>query len=76
MTAVKPVRLGVNLAADVARALRRWSAYHDVSITEGARRAIAVWNFVEQEQAQGNRVAIIEGWGDAERVREVTFFKT
>ena len=60
-------RLSVNLAPDVADALRHWCAVHDLSITEGVRRAIAIWNFLEAERAAGNQFGVIEG----DRIRDV-----
>lgn len=68
--ASKPVRLSVNLAPDVARVLKELVDRKAINITEGIRRAIAVWNFVETERARGNRLAVIETHGDRERVRE------
>lgn len=69
------VRLSINLAPDVADVLKSWTSKKRVSITEGVRRAIAVWNFLETERAQGNRIAIIEGSGDEQRIREVVMVK-
>jgi hypothetical protein len=65
------VRMSINLAADVADILRGWAATKAISVTEAVRRAIAVWNFVETEKAKGNRLAVIEGEGSKQRVREV-----
>lgn len=52
------VRFGVNLAKDVAGALRALCARHGVDATEGARRAIALWKLVSDENANGNRVVV------------------
>jgi hypothetical protein len=65
------VRLSINLAADVADILKGWAATKAISVTEAVRRAIAVWNFVETEKAKGNKLAVIEGEGSKQRVREV-----
>ena len=65
------VRLSINLAPDVAAILREWASKKAISATESVRRAIAVWNFVESEKAKGNRLAVIEGSGKNERIREV-----
>jgi hypothetical protein len=65
------VRLSINLAPDVAAILRKWSSEKRISATEAVRRAIAVWNFVESEKSKGNRLAVIEGNGKNERIREV-----
>lgn len=65
------VRLSVNLAPDVADVLKKWSKSKGLSITEGVRRAIAVWNFLETARQEGHRFALIERTGDGERIREV-----
>ena len=70
-TTTKVARLSVNLALDVAAVLRKWTKKKGISVTESIRRAIAVWNSVEEEQAQGNRLAVIERDGNKERIREV-----
>lgn len=65
------VRLSVNLAPDVADALKNLSK--GMSITEGVRRAIAIWNFLESERAKGHTLAAIEPSvnGAPERIREI-----
>ena len=65
------VRLSVNLAPDVADVLKGWCARKGLSVTEGIRRAIAVWNFVETARSEGSRLALIEKVNGEERVREV-----
>ncbi|WP_328712284.1 hypothetical protein [Nocardia salmonicida] len=66
------VRLSINLAPDVAAVLRNWADKKRISVTEAIRRAIAVWNFIETEKANGNRLAIVESLpGGGERIREV-----
>ncbi|MFJ2834622.1 hypothetical protein ACIO52_04600 [Nocardia sp. NPDC087230] len=66
------VRLSINLAPDVADVLRKWAGKKRISATEAVRRAIAVWNFIETEKANGNRLAIVESLpGGEERIREV-----
>lgn len=65
------VRLSVNLAPDVAEVLKRWTATKRISITEGIRRAIAVWNFLETERLNGNRLAVIEPHPHGDKVREI-----
>lgn len=65
-------RLSVNLASDVAEALKSLTRRRSISITEGVRRAIAVWKLVEDEQEKGNRIAIVEHHQDGTTaVREV-----
>ena len=60
-------RLGVNLHESVAVVLRYWCSHHGISITEGVRRAIAVWNFIESERAAGRKLAVIDG----DHIREI-----
>ncbi len=65
------VRLSINLAPDVATALKDLASARGLSITEAVRRAIAVWKFVEDERARGHRLAVVESDGKTERIREV-----
>lgn len=67
------VRLSVNLAFDVAGVLRRWASAEGISITESIRHAIALWNFVETERANGNTIAVVEQTWYGNRIREVEF---
>lgn len=63
-----PTRLSVNLSEDTAEALQGLVARRRTTLTDGVRRAIAVWKFVEDEVAAGNRLAVIDKNGN---VREV-----
>ncbi|MGY2025786.1 hypothetical protein [Nocardia asiatica] len=66
------VRLSINLAPDVAAVLRDWAEKKRISATEAVRRAIAVWNFIETEKANGNGFAVVENLpGGKQRIREV-----
>jgi hypothetical protein len=65
------VRLSVNLASDVAAALKTLSTQQGVSVTEGVRRAIALWKLVSDERAKNNRVMIVEGEGESAKFREL-----
>ncbi|KZM68520.1 CopG family transcriptional regulator [Nocardia terpenica] len=66
------VRLSINLASDVAAVLRKWADIKHISATEAVRRAIAVWNFIETEKANGNSFAVVENLpGGKQRMREV-----
>jgi len=65
------VRLSVNLAPDVADVLKGWCKSRGLSITEGIRRAIAAWNFLETARRDGHRFALIERTADGDRIREV-----
>ncbi|GAA2026882.1 hypothetical protein GCM10009740_15770 [Terrabacter terrae] len=64
------VRLSVNLASDVAGALKALSFAQGVSVTEGVRRAIALWKLLSDERA-GHNVMVVEGEGDKARYREL-----
>ncbi|MEU1523937.1 hypothetical protein ABZ413_17225 [Nocardia rhamnosiphila] len=66
------VRLSINLAPDVAKVLRGWADRKHINVTEAIRRAIAVWNFVETEKANGNSLAVVENLSNGkQRIREV-----
>lgn len=66
------VRLSVNLSPDVAQVLRVLVGRKGVSFTEGIRRALACWKYLEEQKVLGNRIAIIEtGHRGGPRVREV-----
>jgi hypothetical protein len=54
------VRLSVNLSIESAENFRALIRRKGLSITEGIRRAIAVWKFVEDETSKGNQIAVIE----------------
>jgi hypothetical protein len=54
------VRLSVNLSNETAQTFRALIRHRGLSITEGIRRAIAVWKFVEDETSKGNQLAVIE----------------
>jgi len=64
-------RLSVNLSLDTATALKDLVTRKGITLTDGICRAIAVWKFVEDEIAKGNRLAVIEHEDGKERVREV-----
>ena len=65
------VRLSVNLSPSVAETLRSLCTRKGVSITEGVRRAVAIWRFLEEERSCGHTLAIIERDGTTERIREL-----
>jgi hypothetical protein len=54
------VRLSINLSAETADAFKALIERKGLTITEGIRRAITVWKFVEDETAKGNEIAVIE----------------
>ncbi len=66
----KFVRLSVNLSLETAETFKELITRKGMSITEGIRRAIAVWKFLEDERSRGNEIAVIE---KDETVRKVVF---
>jgi hypothetical protein len=65
------VRLSVNLVSDVADTLKSLSAAQGITVTEGVRRAIALWSLIYSERAKGHKVMIVEGEGDKAKFREL-----
>jgi len=64
----RSVRLSVNLSVESAETLRALIRRKGLTITEGVRRAIAVWKFVEDETSKGNQIAVIEDDGSISKV--------
>ena len=64
----RSVRLSVNLSVESAETLRALIRRKGLTITEGIRRAIAVWKFVEDESSKGNQIAVIEHDGSIRKV--------
>jgi Ribbon-helix-helix protein, copG family len=54
------VRLSVNLSFETAEIFKTLIERKGLSISEGIRRAIAVWKFLEDEKSRGNEIAVIE----------------
>jgi hypothetical protein len=52
------VRLSINLAPDVAQALRTMAQRQGVSITEAVRRAISTEKFFRDEAEKGSKVLV------------------
>lgn len=50
------VRLNVNLNAATADALKKLSEEQGVSLTEVVRRAISLYNFIDDERRSGHRI--------------------
>ncbi|WP_214584360.1 ribbon-helix-helix protein, CopG family [Clavibacter michiganensis] len=63
------VRLNVNLNAETAQALRDIAAARHISVTEAVRRAIAVYDYIEEETRSGRRVQTSDK--NRENVREL-----
>lgn len=64
----RSVRLSVNLSVESAGILKGLIRRKGLTITEGIRRAIAVWKFVEDESSKGNQIAVIERDGSIRQV--------
>lgn len=64
----RSVRLAVNVSAETARIFRSLIERKGVSITEGIRRAIAVWRFVEDETDRGNKLIVQEPDGNQREI--------
>ena len=64
----RSVRLSVNLSIESGEILRTLIRRKGLTITEGIRRAIAVWRFVEDENSKGNQIAVIEHDGSIRKV--------
>ncbi|MFI6705156.1 hypothetical protein ACIBF7_01905 [Nonomuraea sp. NPDC050478] len=62
------VRLSINLSTETMDILRRLIEAKGLSITDGVRRAIKVWQFVEEQTEKGNELAVIEPNGDVRKV--------
>jgi hypothetical protein len=54
------VRLNVNLNQETADALKALAAKENISYTEAVRRAIAVFKFIEDEQAEGRKIQTMD----------------
>jgi len=54
------VRLSVNLGSETADIFKELIERKGLSITEGVRRAIAIWKFLEDEKSLGNQIAVVE----------------
>lgn len=63
------VRLSVNLNGATADALKKLSDERGLSLTEVVRRAITVYNFIEDERQQGHRIQTTDP--EAGTVREL-----
>lgn len=64
----RSVRLSINLSVESAETLKALIRRKGFTITEGIRRAIAVWKFVEDETSKGNQIAVIEHDGSIRKV--------
>jgi hypothetical protein len=62
------VRLSVNVSPETAGVFKALTGRKGLTMTEGIRRAIAGWKFVEDEAAAGNELAVIEKDGELRKV--------
>lgn len=62
------VRLSVNLSTETDEIFKSLIDRKGLSISEGIRRAIAVWKFFEDEEARGNEIAVTEPEGGVRKV--------
>jgi hypothetical protein len=62
------VRLSVNLSSETDEIFKSLIDRKGLSISEGIRRAIAVWKFLEDEEARGNQIAVMEPEGGVRKV--------
>jgi hypothetical protein len=60
------VRLSINLSPEAADAFKTLIERKGLTITEGIRRAITAWQYLEDEISKGNQIAVIEQ--DGERI--------
>lgn len=61
-------RLSINLSTETANAFKELIGRKGLTLTEGIRRAIAVWQFLEDETSKGNEVAVIKEDGTVRKV--------
>ena len=54
------VRLSINLSTEMADEFKSLLDRQGLTITEGIRRAIRAWQFLEAERSNGNEIVIIE----------------
>jgi hypothetical protein len=54
------VRLSINLSAEFANEFKTLLDRQGLTITEGIRKAIRAWQFLETERSKGNEIAVIE----------------
>jgi hypothetical protein len=62
-TTAPAIRLSINLSAETAGMFKALTGRKGLTLTEGVRRAVAVWKFVEDEVTAGNKLAVIEADG-------------
>lgn len=68
-----PTRLSVNLGTGAAEALRELMERKGINATEAIRRALSTWKFIEDARRDGRSIALLEGHGKDQVVREVVF---
>ena len=61
------VHLGCNVSISTAETIKGLMQQRDIPLTEVIRRAVAVLQFVEDEVAAGNTLAVIEAGGSVRK---------
>lgn len=62
------VPLSVNLSPEVAATLRRLLEKKNLTVTEGTRHMVKIWEFLEGELDQGNTLATIAPDGTIHKI--------
>jgi hypothetical protein len=65
------VRLSVNLNQETALAIKRIACRSGTSVTEGIRRAISIYKFLQDENLKGRKIHVMDY--DGSNVRELVF---
>lgn len=61
-------RYSVNVSDQTSHNLQTWIGRKGLTITAGIHRAIGVWTFMLDEEAKGNRLAVVEPDGTVRKV--------
>jgi hypothetical protein len=56
---VKLIRLNINISEQTAATLRRWKA-QGITATDLVRRAVALYDMLEEEQRKGREIQIVD----------------
>lgn len=68
------VRFEVTFSRDAAAEFQQLCTGKGVSWTEGMRRAIATWKFLEEQRARGHSFAVIQRDRSGEQLRELVLW--
>lgn len=61
-------KLSVNLSGATAHAFRELIRRRGITITDGVRRAIRIWEFLERETEAGNTIAVVKPNGATKKI--------